>query len=112
MQILWNLPGQAGYTGDILKKYEAPKPAYTTLATFLKILTNKGFVKFRKKGNKLYFMPVVTKTEYAETYYAPVKDAFFQGSFLELMRFLLKKENLSEEEVNELIQLIHETQGK
>ena len=112
MTILWNLPNQSGCTGDILEKYEVPKPAYTTLATFLKILSNKGFVKVRKRNGKLYYVPLVSQQQYAGTYLTPAKDVFFHGSFNEMMRFILNKENLSEAEVNELINIIHETQGK
>lgn len=112
MRILWNLPAQSGFTGEILARYEDPKPAYTTLATFLKILTNKGFVKFKKKGSKLFYTPTISQAEYADTFLSPVKDTFFHGSLQEMMRFFLRKENLSEGEVNDLIQLIHEVQGK
>ena len=112
MRILWNLPAQSGFTGEILARYEDPKPAYTTLATFLKILTNKGFVKFKQKGSKLFYTPTISQAEYADTFLSPVKDTFFHGSLQEMMRFFLRKENLSEGEVNDLIQLIHEVQGK
>ena len=108
MKILWNLPNQTGCTGDILALYEDPKPAYTTLATFLKILTNKGFVKDQKRNGKLYYIPVVNQIEYAKTYLAPVKDVFFHGSFMEMMQFLLAEEQLSEGETEDLIKLIRE----
>ncbi len=110
MTILWNLPNNGGFTGDILSRYPGKKPAYTTLATFLKILSGKGFVKCTKKGNKLYFSPKVSKEEYAVVYLGPVKDAFFRGSFMEMMRFILQQEHLSEGEVKDLVDLVHETQ--
>jgi len=111
MSILWNLPSNGGYTGDILSRYPDKKPAYTTLATFLKILSGKGFVKCTKRGNKLHFSPKVSQEEYAAVYFAPVKDAFFHGSFQEMMRFILQREHLSEGEAKDLIALVHEIQG-
>ena len=65
MHHLWSLPEQKGYAGDILKSYEDPKPAYTTVATFLKILETKGFIKSQKKGHKVIFKPTLTRQEYA-----------------------------------------------
>lgn len=112
MKILWNLPNQGGFTGDILEQYQESKPAYTTLATFLKILTTKGFVKCRKRGGKLFYTPAVSQKDYAVVYMDPVKDTFFQGSFQEMMRFILSHETLSEGEIQDLIGIIHETQGK
>lgn len=110
MHILWSLPTRGAFTGDILAKYPDPKPAYTTLATFLKILTNKGFVKSIKVGTMLYFTPLVSQEEYTEHYLSNVKDVFFDGSFMSLAAFFIKRENLTEEEANELINMIRERQ--
>ena len=46
MQILWRL-GDA-VVNDIIARTDEPHPKYTTVATFLKILENKGFVARRK----------------------------------------------------------------
>lgn len=112
MSILWNLPKQSGFTGDILAKFEEPKPAYTTLATFLKILTDKGYVKFKKKEGKLFFTAAVAQEKYADIYFEPAKDTFFHGSFIEMMDYLLGRERLTKDEVQQLIDMIHEKQSK
>ena len=36
MKILWSI--QRGLIRDVVSKYEEPKPAYTTVATIIKIL--------------------------------------------------------------------------
>jgi predicted transcriptional regulator len=110
MSILWNLPEQSAFTGEILEKYENPKPAYTTLATFLKILTNKGFVRCRKKQSKLHFKAAISEMEYAKIYFAPAKDVFFKGSFIEMMRFILQNEQPAQKEIDELRTLLDEIQ--
>lgn len=106
MHILWTLPTKGAFTSDILAKYEAPKPAYTTLATFLKILANKGFVKVLKVGSMLYYVPIVTLEEYTETTLGNAKDVYFNGSFTSLIHFFAKRESLSEEELNEAISIL------
>ncbi len=110
MKILWNLPTKGAFTGDILAQYPDPKPAYTTLATFLKILTNKGYVKSTKVGSMLYFTPTVPKENYAETYLGDAKNIFFEGSLAGLISFFTKREQLNEEEMNELIDVIKNSQ--
>ncbi|MCR5179682.1 MAG: BlaI/MecI/CopY family transcriptional regulator [Bacteroidaceae bacterium] len=110
MSILWNLPNNGGYTSDILSRYTGKKPAYTTLATFLKILSGKGFVKCTKRGNKLHFTPKVSKEDYAVVYLRPVKDAFFGGSLQEMIRFIIQKEQLSQEEVSNLLTQVQAAQ--
>ena len=42
MQLLWDLG--KGSVNDILERYGEEKPKYTTVATFLKLLEDKGFV--------------------------------------------------------------------
>ena len=47
MNVLWDLE-KGACVNDILEHFPEPKPAYTTIATFLKILTQKGFVEHKK----------------------------------------------------------------
>ena len=42
MQLLWELG--KGTVNDILERYGQEKPKYTTVATFLKLLEDKGYV--------------------------------------------------------------------
>lgn len=108
MSILWNLPNQQGNTGDILEQIEEPKPAYTTLATFLKILHRKGFVTFRKNHNRLVFKPKVSKETYAKTYLDPGKKAFFNDNTQEMLRFIIEDSTFTAAEAAELTSLIQQ----
>ncbi len=106
MDILWSLPGECGFINDILKQYKDPKPAYTTLSTFLKILKDKGFVKSMNVGKMLYFTPTVSRKEYTENYMQEIKTKFFGGSLASLISFFTEKEKLSEQEIDELVDII------
>lgn len=106
MDILWSLPGECGFINDILKQYKDPKPAYTTLSTFLKILKDKGFVKSMNVGKMLYFTPTVSRKEYTENYMQEIKTKFFGGSLTSLISFFTEKEKLSEQEIDELVNII------
>ncbi len=41
MHIIWQL--EKGFIKDILEEFDDPKPAYTTVATVVKILGKEGF---------------------------------------------------------------------
>lgn len=106
MNILWDMP-EGGSVYDILEHYDEPKPAYTTVATFLKILQNKEFVRAEKlQGRQQRFIPIVTKEEYTSQVLGEVKDNFFDGSKLSFVRFFMKEEKFSEEELKELIDMV------
>ena len=80
MNILWD-EAKPMSTHAIIERYPEPKPAYSTIATFMKILTKKDFVTFRKgeEGDKtFYFYPL----------------------------FFAKEEQLSDEELREILAVI------
>lgn len=106
MEHLWKMPAGGGFIGEILADYPDPKPAYTTLATFLKILATKGFVKSRLVGKMLWYTPLLTREEYIEQFLTHVKDTFFSGSFSSLVSFFAYRENLGEDEINEILSII------
>ena len=108
MNILWSLPSSKGTINEVLECYEDKKPAYTTVATFMKILLNKGFVSFEKiSGTKtLRYYPLITKQEYTKHVLNGVKDDLFGGSFSSLVRFFIKEERISDAELQELIDMI------
>lgn len=108
MEILWAVPGGKATIGEILERYTDKQPAYTTVATFMKILLNKGYVAFEKmKGTKTQrYYPLVTKAEYTKRVLSDVKDTLFGGSFSSLVRFFVKEETLSEEELREIMEMV------
>lgn len=108
MNILWSLPSSKGTINEVLECYEDKKPAYTTVATFMKILLNKGFVSFEKiLGTKtLRYYPLITKQEYTKHVLNGVKDDLFGGSFSSLVRFFIKEERISDADLQELIDMI------
>lgn len=91
MHILWNLPNGSAFTGEILAEYADPKPAYTTLATFLKILTTKGFVTSKKVGNMLHFTPLISQEEYALTHMQHTVENLFDSDPEKMINFIRER---------------------
>ncbi len=112
MNILWSLPEQQGFIQDIIDRYPEPKPAYTTILTFMKILTDKGFVKPERVGKANCFSPLVSKDDYTYSFISDVKDTFFDGSFTSLVSFFAKKEQYTDEELAELKELMTKIESK
>ena len=112
MNILWDLD-RGACVNDILAKYPDPKPAYTTIATFLKILTQKGFVEHKKgSGKLLIYSPLITREKYRRQVMEEVKDDFFGNSFKSMFSFFVREEHLTAEEIQELIDQIKEEEKK
>ena len=108
MNILWDINGGA-CAWDILEHYEDPKPAYTTIATYLKVLYEKGFLDFHKvggQGKTHRFVPLVTRAEYTRRTMQEVKKNFFGGSVKSMLNYFVSEEKLSEDEIKELLESI------
>lgn len=106
MNILWSA-GKALDVHEVVAQYNEPRPAYTTVSTFLKILSTKGFVDYKKGNGKQYlYFPVVSRAEYTRRVMKDVKNSFFGGSASSLVRFFVENEKLSEAEIQELLSLI------
>lgn len=113
MNYLWDMGEEGGSVRDVLARYPEPVPAYTTTATFLKILTEKGFVRSEKRENEgktLFFVPVISRNEYRSRVMNEVKDNYFGGSFRSLVSFFIKEEKISPEEMNEIMKMVSSPQ--
>ena len=112
MSALWDMP-DGGCIHDIIEKYPNPKPAYTTISTFLKILLNKGFVEYRKLSGKTHtYYPLVSRDAYTGQVMNDVKESFFGGSGSSMVKFFAQNEKLSENDIKELLEIIKASENK
>ena len=106
MNALWSLPQGQGRSSEIMEQMPEPKPALTTLLTFLKILKEKDFVATEKLGKGQLFKALESRDDYTRTYMKEVKNAFFGGSLSSLVSFFVKNEELSQQEIDEISQIV------
>lgn len=106
MNILWSA-GKALDVHEVVARYDEPRPAYTTVSTFLKILSTKGFVDYKRGNRKQYlYFPLVSRAQYTSRVMRDVKDNFFGGSASKFVQFFVENESLSEADIKELLSLI------
>ncbi len=103
MQILWRL-GQA-VVSEIIEHTSEPHPKYTTVATFLKILENKGFVGHTTEGKSHRYYPILAKEDYAQTVMSSMLSNYFDGSLSQMVSFFSERENISVEEMDGIMEL-------
>lgn len=106
MNILWEMQ-RGACVADVLARYDEPRPAYTTVATFLKILEQKGFVERRKgQGKLLFYTPMMTRERYRRELMEDVKQTFFGGSLTSLVSFFAREERLRDDQIAEILSII------
>jgi BlaI family transcriptional regulator, penicillinase repressor len=104
MQVVWQL--EKAFIKDIIDELPEPKPHYNTVATMVKILTEKGFLTGEKLGNTFQYTPLVSLAEYREQDVATIKRKYFGNSFTKMITHFAKEEKLSDDELDELVRII------
>ena len=108
MNVLWE-KAEGMTTHEIIEEYPEPKPAYSTIATSLKILTNKNFIHSGKQeggGKTFVFTPTVSREAYTNRVMKEVKSTFFAGSLKSMLSFFAKQEEVSEKDLQEIMEMI------
>jgi BlaI family transcriptional regulator, penicillinase repressor len=103
MHILWNL--KEAVIKDVVEGFEEPRPAYTTVATVLKVLEKKGFVAHKTIGNVHQYFAKITKPDYTRFQFSALLKDYFNGSFPRMATFFARENNLSMVELEKMLQI-------
>ena len=112
MSILWDL-GHPACGHDILERYPEPKPTYTTIASYMRILFEKGFVEYTKRegeGKTQWYKATLSRQDYTRQTMQEVKRNFFDGSLKSMFCFFVQEEKLSADDIQQLLDEINRKQ--
>lgn len=110
MQILWSLGN--GLVYDIIDQMSDPKPKYSTVATFIKMLQNKGYVNHSEEGRFYRYYPTVERDVYAKRVLKSVLNTYFDSSIADMVAFYAEQEKLNGEKRQELAEQISKSLGQ
>lgn len=91
---------------DLIKEMKDPKPAHSTISSFIRILEKKGYVDHKAYGRTYEYFPVVEKTDYSKGRLSGLISDFFGGSVDELVSFIVKEDKMSINEMQSLLDKI------
>ena len=101
MMVLWKLG--SGLLMEIVEQMPEPKPHKNTVATILKILVDKEFVSIENLGRIHRYHPVVSKEAYSNNTLTNVARGYFEGSFSNVVSFLVDEKKLSVQDLELLL---------
>lgn len=110
MQALWSL--DKAFLRDIVEAMPNPKPHQNTVATLLKILIEKEFVAVEVLGRQHRYSPLISKEEYSGKSIKQLAKNYFEGSFSNVVSYLVKENNISVEELESLLKQIKKQQNQ
>lgn len=105
MQLVWQL-GECTIR-DVFEALPRGRDlAYTTVATMIKILEQKGAVICQKKDRAIVVKPRIRRSEYEASSLKHLSEIVFQGSTTSMVTRLLDENELSEEELRAIKRML------
>jgi hypothetical protein len=92
MQALWKL--EKAYLKDLVEAMPSPKPHSNTVATIVKILTDKNFISHEVHGRVHCYIPTISKEAYSSSSIKNLVEGYFEGSFSDVVSFMVKQDDL------------------
>ena len=85
---------------DVVALHDEPKPSRTTVATFVKFLEQKDH---KAESTGFIYFPIIEREDYCGQNLKSVIRRYFDNSIQNVVNFLIKSEEYSDEEAKEII---------
>ena len=105
LQHVWDF-GEATVADVHERVLQNREVAYTTVMTLLKRVAAKGYLNVEKEGPAYVYSPAQPADEVQGNVLSNVIEKVFRGSPVSLVQMLVKREDLSDEEREEILGLI------
>ena len=111
---LMNLFWERGpmFVREIVELYPDPKPHFNTISTFVRVLEQKGYVGHEQFGNSYKYHAAVSREEFSRKTLRSVMNRYFDNSLSGIVSALFNDEDLSDDEIRELIKKVRENNNK
>ena len=92
--------------GTIVAKYPKPAPPYTTVASIVKNLERKQYIRAARVGNTYQYTPLIRESEYKRTFMSGFVRNYFENSYKEMVSFFAKDQKISANDLKDIIDMI------
>ncbi len=106
MQIIWKF--KKAFVKDVREELPEPKPHINTVATMMKRMADKGFLKFEDFGSTYRYAAAVSKMEYTRKFVTPLLAGLFGNSMKNVVSFFAEEDEVSLAELKEIVKMIED----
>ena len=100
------------FVREMVELYPDPKPHFNTLSTIVRGLEEKGFLAHYTFGNTYQYYPVVSEEDFRKGTLRNVISKYFNNSYLNAVSSLVKEEDISLDELKQLIEEVEQADKK
>jgi BlaI family penicillinase repressor len=104
LKIIWEL--KKAFAKDVREALPEPKPHINTVATTMRRMADKGFLKFEDFGSTYRYSAAISKKEYTNKFVKPLLAGLFGNSMKNVVAFFAEEEDISLGELKEIIRMI------
>ena len=104
MEIFWERGPM--FVREMLELFDEPRPHFNTLSTIVRNLESLGYVGHKAFGGTHQYFAQVTREDYRKMTLRGVVSKYFNNSYLGVVSTLVKEEEISVEELKELIRMV------
>ena len=91
------------FVKEMLEFYDEPKPHFNTLSTIVRGLEEKGYLTHKAYGNTYQYYATVSREDFSKRTLKGVISKYFNNSYLNAVSSLVREEDISVDELKELI---------
>ncbi len=96
------------YVRELLGFYDEPRPHFNTISTFVRGLEEKGFVAHEVFGNSHRYYAAVSREDFSKKTLRGVISKYFNNSYLGAVSSLVQEEEISLDDLKQLIREVEE----
>lgn len=96
------------FVKEMVELYDDPKPHVNTVSTYVRMLEERGYVGHRSFGGSHQYFPAVSREEFHKRTVRNVISKYFNNSYMGLVSSLVKEEEISLDELKDLIRQVEE----
>ena len=104
MQVLWML--EKAFVKEIVAALPEPRPHYNSVSTMVRILETKGFIGHHSFGKTHQYFPKISKATYQKEAVGEVLEKYFDNSYSKMVAYFAEQENISQGELEHILEMI------
>ena len=104
MNILWT--NGPLFVKEMLVFFDEPKPHFNTVSTIVRGLEEKGFIGHKSFGPTYQYFAQISEGDYGKHTIKNAVGKYFNNSYLNVVSSLVEEEQISIEELKELIERV------
>ncbi|OIQ32577.1 MAG: transcriptional regulator [Alphaproteobacteria bacterium MedPE-SWcel] len=110
MTVVWEM-GQGSVRDILAELNKVQERAYTSVATVLKIMEQKGFLTSERIDRSFVYHPAIPKSDYQKTSLKNLSSKLFNGAPAALVARLVDDEDITDDMLEEMRALLNERLG-